>query len=518
MDESMPWRQLLFSVIFWILSGAVILCGIHVVHSLITEMPITPGSLGVSAVLGMLAGSLFGAGDIRLKLINLRLAKGEQIAQLAYSDNLTGLPNRALLDDRLLNAIAKARRDNHQVGVFFFDIDRFKTINDTQGHAVGDLILRSVAQRLKKFIRQGDTFARLGGDEFVIVQADPNHDPNFAVLARRILETLAEPFHVGDREISTSASIGVAVYPCDGDDPTALLKSTDTAMYVAKSRGRNNFQFFSSEMNSQAASQAEFETRLRLALLHNELTLYYQPQYDLGSGRIVAVEALLRWHDAAGREIPSAQIIHCAEASGLIHNLGRWVLENVVRQAVAWTAAGLPPLRVAVNVSGHQVRQGNFIDQVDLILEETGFPAELLEIELTETAMMGHIPELLPTLTDLKVRGLPVAIDDFGTGYSSLLYLAQLPIRRIKIPPEFILDVTRNRDHRVITEAIIDIARRLDLHVTAVGVETAAQLEFLRRHGCKEAAGSYLCPPLTAAELPQLFKRSTAPFLTSVVN
>jgi diguanylate cyclase (GGDEF)-like protein len=518
MNVCMPWRQLLLSVLFWVMSGVVILCGINVVHSLLTNMPITPGSLGVSAVLGIFAGSLFGTGDIRLKLLNLRLAREEEIEQLAYNDNLTGLPNRALLDDRLLNAIAKARRVNHQLGVFFFDIDRFKMINDTQGHAVGDLILRSVAQRLKKFIREGDTFARLGGDEFVIVQADPNHDPNFAVMARRILETLAEPFLVGSREIYTSASIGIAVYPCDGDTPTALLKSADTAMYVAKDRGRNNFQFFSSEMNTQAVSQAEFETRLRQALLQQELSLYYQPQYDLGSGRIVAVEALLRWHDETGREIPSTEIIRIAEESGLIYPLGRWVLESAARQAVAWQADGLPPLRMAVNISGHQIRQGNFIDQIDQILGETGLPAEQLELELNETAMMSHLQELLPTLTDLKVRGLPVAIDEFGTGYSSLLYLTKLPLQRIKIPPEFILDVTHNRDHKVITKAIIDIANRLGLQVTAVGVETLSQLEFLRRHGCKEAAGLYLSPPLCAEEIPALCRNNQATLLTDLSN
>jgi diguanylate cyclase (GGDEF)-like protein/PAS domain S-box-containing protein len=433
-----------------------------------------------------------------------QLAAEEAVEKLAYIDSLTGLPNRTLLNDRLLQAIAKARRDNRQVGVFFFDLDRFKTINDTQGHAVGDLVLRSVAQRLKKFIREGDTFARLGGDEFVIVQADPNQDPNFAILARRILETLGEPFRHGDRAFYTTASIGVAVYPLDGDDGQALLKSADTAMYVAKSRGRNNFQFFSGDMNAQAQARAELEARLRQALHRQELALHYQPQIDLGSGRIVAVEALLRCCTAAGEPIAPGEIISVAEESGLIFPLGEWTLEAACRQAQLWRHAGLPPLRLAVNLSGHHIRQSNFIDRLLEILATTGMEAAHLEIELNEPAFMGHIQESIMTLTDLKVYGIHLAIDDFGKGYSSLLRLQQFPIQRIKIAQEFISGIHHHPDYTKITEAIISMTRSLNLAVTAVGVESAEQLKFLRHHGCTEVAGSFLSPPLPPEEVARL--------------
>jgi diguanylate cyclase (GGDEF)-like protein/PAS domain S-box-containing protein len=433
-----------------------------------------------------------------------QLAAEEAVEKLAYIDSLTGLPNRTLLNDRLLQAIAKARRDNRQVGVFFFDLDHFKTINDTQGHAVGDLVLRSVAQRLKKFIREGDTFARLGGDEFVIVQADPNQDPNFAILARRILETLGEPFRHGDRAFYTTASIGVAVYPHDGDDGPALLKSADTAMYVAKSRGRNNFQFFSGDMNAQAQARAELEARLRQALHRQELALHYQPQIDLGSGRIVAVEALLRCCTAEGEPIAPGEIISVAEESGLIFPLGEWTLEAACRQAQLWRHAGLPPLRLAVNLSGHHIRQSNFIDRLLEILTTTGMEAAHLEIELNESAFMGHFQESIMTLTDLKVYGIHLAIDDFGKGYSSLLRLKQFPIQRIKIAQEFISGIHHHPDYTTITEAIISMTRSLNLAVTAVGVETADQLEFLRHHGCTEVAGSFLSPPLPPEEVARL--------------
>lgn len=439
------------------------------------------------------------------------LANGDQIEKLAYSDSLTGLPNRALLNDRLLHAIAQARRDNRQLGVFFFDLDRFKTINDTQGHAIGDLVLRSVAQRLKKFIREGDTFARLGGDEFVIVQADPNHEPNFTILARRILEALAEPFRVGNREFYCTASIGVAVYPNDGDDSQTLLKSADTAMYVAKSCGRNNYKFFSGEMNEQAVARSDLETGLRRALFNDELILHYQPQIDLVSGRIVAVEAMLRWFDATGRQVPPEEVIGIAEESGLIFPLGEWILEQACRQARQWQAEGLPPIRMAVNISGHHIRQANFIDRVDKILEATGLHASHLEIETGESAIMAHVQEVILALTDLQVRGVKLAIDNFGTGYSSLLYLKHLPIQRIKITVDFIRDLDRNPDYATIVEAIIAMARSLKLSVTAIGVESAEQLAFLKRLDCAEAAGNFLFPPLPADEVSQLLRdRATA--------
>ena len=433
-----------------------------------------------------------------------QLAAEAHLENLVYRDCLTGLPNRALLNDRLLQAIAQARRDNGRVGIFYFDLDHFKMINDTHGHATGDQVLQLVGQRLKQFIREGDTFARLGGDEFVIVQADPNQDPNFTILARRIAEALAEPFRIGERDLYCTASIGVAIYPSDGDDPQTLLKSADTAMYAAKSLGRNNFQFFSLEMNAQALARADLIARLSQALHYEELKLFYQPQIDLASGRIVAVEALLRWYARDGRMIPPTEVISVAEESGLIFPLGEWTLETACRQAQTWRQAGLPSLRMSVNLSGHHIRQANFIDRLEKIRLNTGLDLRNLEIELNETSIMGHVQEVILALTDLKVRGVNLAIDDFGTGYSSLLYLKHFPIQRVKIAREFVLDIHQNSDYAKITDAIISMTHSLGLAVTAVGVETAEQLEFLRRRGCTEVAGTFLSPPLPAEDVTRL--------------
>jgi diguanylate cyclase (GGDEF)-like protein/PAS domain S-box-containing protein len=432
----------------------------------------------------------------------------ERIERLAYFDTLTGLPNRTLLHDRLLQSMALARRDNRQVGVFFFDLDRFKLINDTQGHAVGDLVLRSVAQRLKRLIREGDTFARLGGDEFVIVQADPNHAPNFTTLGRRILETLGQPLQIGSREFFTTASIGVSIYPIDGEDAQALLKSADTAMYVAKSRGRNNIQFFSSDMNAEALAKTELENRLRQALSNGEVQLHYQPLINLGTGRIAGVEALLRCYDGHGNLIPPQRIIGVAEESGLVFPLGEWVMRTACAQAKAWQLAGLDKIRMAVNLSGHHIRQVNFIDRVEEILNETGLEAESLEIELAENSIMGHVEDSILALTDLKVRGIGLAIDDFGTGYSSLLYLKHFPIHRIKIAREFISEVTRKRDYAAITEAILSMAGSLNILVTAVGVESTEQLEFLSKRGCHEIQGQLFGAAMDGEQMTRFLKTS----------
>jgi diguanylate cyclase (GGDEF)-like protein/PAS domain S-box-containing protein len=439
-------------------------------------------------------------------------AAEERIERLAYFDTLTGLPNRALMHDRILQSMALARRDNRQVGVFYFDLDRFKLINDTQGHAVGDLVLRSVAQRLKKLIREGDTFARLGGDEFVIVQADPNHDPNFTTLGRRILETLGHPFQIGSREFFTTASIGVSVYPIDGEDPQTLLKSADTAMYVAKSRGRNNIQFFSNEMNAAALAKIELESRLRQALSSGELQLHYQPIVNLDTGQVAGVEALLRWYDSDGKLIPPGQVISVAEDSGLVFPLGEWVMKTACAQARVWQDAGLPQIRMSVNLSGHHIRQTNFIDRLESIMSDTGMEPRTLEIELAENSIMGHVEDSIIALTDLKVRGIGLAIDDFGTGYSSLLYLKHFPIHRIKIAREFIREVIHNRDYAAITEAILSMAGSLNLQVTAVGVEDTMQLEFLHKRGCLEVQGRLFGAAMNAEEMTQFLKTSGAAF------
>ena len=435
-------------------------------------------------------------------------ANEERIEHLAYFDTLTGLPNRSLMNDRIVQAVAQARREKRQVGIFFLDLDRFKLINDTQGHAVGDLILRSVAQRLKKFIRSGDTFARLGGDEFVIIQADPNHDPNFTIMGKRIIDTLVQPFRVGNRELFITVSIGVAIYPIDGDNPETLLKSADTAMYVAKSRGRNNMQFFSAEMNAAAMAKTNLENKLREALSHGELQQHYQAQVNLVTGRITGVEALLRWYDSDGALTPSGQIIDIADESGLAFPLGEWVIKTACNQARAWQDQGLPPLRMSVNLSGHHIRQPNFIDYLESILNETGIKPNTLEIELAENSVMGDVSDSIMALTDLKIRGINLSIDDFGTGCSSLLYLKHFPIHRVKIAQEFIRDIIHNPDYAAITEAIIVMAQSLQLSVTAVGVEDSMQLGFLRERGCVEGQGLLFGAAMNAEQMTDFLKQS----------
>ena len=435
-------------------------------------------------------------------------ATEERIERLAYFDTLTGLPNRSLMNDRIVQSVAQARREKRQVGIFFLDLDRFKLINDTQGHAIGDLVLRSVAQRLKKFIRSGDTFARLGGDEFVIIQADPNHDPNFTIMGKRIIDTLAQPFQVGNRELFTTVSVGVAIYPIDGDDPETLLQSADTAMYVAKSRGRNNMQFFSTEMNAAAMAKTNLENKLREALSHGELQQHYQAQVNLVTGRVTGVEALLRWYDSDGALTPSRQIIEIADESGLAFPLGEWVLKTACHQAKAWQEQGLPPLRMSVNLSGHHIRQPNFIDYLESILNQTGIKPNTLEIELAENSVMGSISDSIMALTDLKVRGINLSIDDFGTGCSSLLYLKHFPIHRVKIAQEFIRDIIHNPDYAAITEAIIVMANSLQLSVTAVGVEDPVQLKFLRERGCAEGQGLLFGAALNAEQMTEFLQQS----------
>lgn len=425
-------------------------------------------------------------------------AAEERIEKLAYYDTLTGLPNRALMNDRVLQAMAQAKRDNRQVGVFFFDLDRFKLINDTQGHAVGDLVLRSVAQRLKKFIREGDTFARLGGDEFVIVQADPNHDPDFNIMGQRIIETLGQPFQIGSREFFTTASVGVAVYPVDGEDPQTLLKSADTAMYVAKSRGRNNVQYFSDEMNAVTLAKTSLENRLRQALNSGELQQHYQPQVDLETGRVTGVEALLRWYDDDGKLIPPNEIIAIAEESGLVFPLGEWVLQTACAQAKAWQDANLPHVRMSVNLSGHHIRQANFTERIEKILNQTGVQPNTLEVELAENSIMSQVNDSIMALTDLRIRGVSLAIDDFGTGYSSLAYLMQLTISAIKVDRAFTARIPEDaRAGRIVT-AIMDMARALGLAVTVEGIETDVQDRFLQQAGCEFGQGFGFARPQDA--------------------
>jgi len=420
----------------------------------------------------------------------------QQVQHLAYSDTLTGLPNRALLMHQLRDALARCDREATQLAVLFLDLDRFKPINDTMGHAVGDELLKAVAQRLRNCVRRSDTVARLGGDEFVVVLAGIRAQREATRAAQEIIERIAEPFVCDRHEIFSSMSIGIATYPADGRDPGTLLKSADMAMYVSKQRGRGNYQFYSHEMNQAARERLELENSLRRALRQQEFSLWYQPQVNLADGRVTGLEALLRWHHPELGIVPPGLFIPTCEEIGLILPLGEWVLRSACRQAKAWVEAGYPPICIAVNLSVMQFRQNDLVQRVRAILEETAVDPACLELELTESMIMEDAEGTVRTLRQLKDIGLRLAIDDFGTGYSSLSYLSSFPIDRIKIAQRFMADVTGDPRNAAIVETIIAIARSLGIEVIAEGVETAQELEFLRSRGCDDLQGYYFSRPI----------------------
>jgi len=425
----------------------------------------------------------------------------QEIRKLAYHDTLTGLPNRSLFQDRLDQALAQAKRHGRDLSLLFLDLDRFKDVNDTLGHASGDLLLQAVAERLRLCVRQSDTVARLGGDEFVVLLTSVKNERDGAIVAEKILEMLSEPIDLDGKAVFTSCSIGVVMSPHDGENAEALLKHADMAMYAAKDKGRNNFQFYSSEMNRNAYDRHLLEHKLRRAIEEEQFEVYYQPQWDMGSRTLIGLEALVRWMDPDEGMISPARFIPVAEESGLIRPLGEWVLRTACAQVQAWHEAGYQQVRVGVNISGRQFRQPDLVAMIDDILAETGLPAEYLELELTESYLMEDADATNRILAFLKVRGIELAIDDFGTGYSSLNYLKNFPIDRIKIDQSFVRDVTASRDDAAIVEAIIAMAESLELDVIAEGVETAEQLKFLQARGCQEMQGYFFARPMPVAEV-----------------
>ncbi|MBT0665586.1 EAL domain-containing protein [Geobacter pelophilus] len=430
----------------------------------------------------------------------------EQIKRLAYYDILTGLPNRQLLQDRLDQALARATREGGKVALMFIDLDRFKFINDTLGHAYGDLLLVQVSLRLRDCLRSSDTIARLGGDEFVILLSYMGEELNAAHVAQHLLEQAALPFDLGTRQVSTSISIGIAIFPTDGLDGQALLSSADMAMYAAKERGRNMYNFFSQEMNVKAHERMELETSLRAALERDEFFVEFQPIVTARTCKVVAAEALVRWnHPEQGRIMPDS-FIPLAEETNLIVTLGDWVLRTVCRKMKQWADSGVPPLRVSVNVSGMQFRQANFVDDVAKIIGETGVDPRLLELELTETSLMEHADATVKSLFRLKELEVGIALDDFGSGYSSLTYLKNFPIDRVKIDRSFIKDVCETPDDKAIVEAIIALAMSLNLYIIAEGVETPEQVAFLQARNCDEIQGFHFYRPLSEEKLLELLK------------
>ena len=422
----------------------------------------------------------------------------EERAQfLAYYDALTGLPNRALLQDRLAKALAAARRQGHKVAVLFLDIDRFKDINDSLGHSVGDLLLQKIAERLKTWGREQDTVARLSGDEFVITLTHIKDVPDAAVATERLMDALTAEFIVEGQSLSIGCSVGISLFPEHGPDCETLIKNADAAMYSAKSNGRNNFRFFNEDTNAEVVDRLTLENSLRLALSKKQLFLMYQPQMDIVTGRIIGLEALLRWQHPTLGLVPPDKFIRIAENIGMIVPIGEWVLRTACSQAREWQREGFLAARVAVNVSAVQFRQEGFCELIRSVLQETGLPPQCLELELTESLLLANAELMLLVFQKLEAMGLTLAIDDFGSGYSSFSYLKQFRVNKLKIDRSFIQDVAVNTDDGAITAAIISMAKSLRLKVIAEGVENEAQMSFLRAHQCDEIQGYYFSKPLT---------------------
>lgn len=419
-----------------------------------------------------------------------KLAKAhEHEHRLANYDAVTGLPNRTCFEDRLTQAIERAEREPQKLAVMFLDLDHFKNVNDTVGHAEGDQLLREVAERLLGCVRKSDTVARLGGDEFTLALMNIAHPEVAAEVARSILQSISQPFVLGGREFYIGSSIGIAVYPDDGDTVDLLLRNADTAMYEVKKLGRNNHQFYSHEMNSQAKARLDLENSLRKAVKNEQLKLYYQPQLDCATGEIVSMEALLRWHHDEFGSMPLEQFIPLAEETGLIVDIGYWAVREACRQNKAWQDAGYAPMPVAVNLSMRQFEQHDLADDIMAILNETGLEPRWLELELTEGVFLHHVESARAMLASLKSAGVIISIDDFGTGYSSLSQLRRLPIDTIKVDCAFSQGVTEDPDDAAIVSSIIVLAHNLNLNVIAEGVENEAQLAFLREHGCNQWQG-----------------------------
>lgn len=433
--------------------------------------------------------------------ITERKATEEKIIHLAHYDALTDLPNRSLVQDRIQQTIAWARRAEAQFAVMFIDLDKFKNINDTLGHDAGDQLLQMVAHRLTESLRAEDTVGRQGGDEFIVLLANLSAAEDSAVVAQKILGSLAAPFVINGQDLRTGASLGIAVYPQDGEDVETLLKNSDTAMYHAKEAGRSNYQFFAKEMNTAAAERLLLESSLRQAIDRNELLLHYQPLVNIADGRIIATEALVRWNHPELGLISPVRFIPIAEDSGVIVPLGDWVLRQACYQLKLWRELGIPLQRMVVNLSPHQFRQKHLVRNFIQIFEETGVDPHWLGLEITENVIMENPEDAITTLGELKALGIELSLDDFGTGYSSLSYLKRFPIDKLKIDQSFVRDITTDADDEGLVAAIIVMAHQLNIRVVAEGVETEAQLAFLRQHGCDEYQGYLFSRPKPATDL-----------------
>ena len=443
---------------------------------------------------------------ISFRDVSTARAASLEMSRVAQHDVLTQLPNRTLFDDRLTQAISLAERQNKQLAVLFVDVDQFKRINDTLGHAVGDKLLRSVAGRLTACIRRTDTVSRLGGDEFLILLPQVEHAEDAAITARKILRAMASPHIIDNKSLDINVSIGGSTYPADGQDAESLLSQADVAMYEAKQHGRNSYQSFRKEMTTRLAKRRLLEADLRSALGRDEFLLHYQPKINLQTGQVTGMEALIRWqHPERGMLLP-ATFVPIAEECGLILRIGQWVLLEACRQAREWSDSGLGAVPISVNVSAVEFQSKDFLSGVRAALIATGMEPRNLELELTETVLMQDAESAVITLRDLKAMGVRVAIDDFGTGYSSFTYLRRFPVDTLKVGQSFVQDITSDHDGSTLVGAMISIGKSLKQRVVAVGVETASQLDFLQRHECGEGQGSYFSNPVVAEQAARLFK------------
>lgn len=430
----------------------------------------------------------------------------QRIHLLAYYDPLTSLPNRVLFGDRLGQALAASRRGGGKVALLFLDLDRFKSINDSLGHAAGDSLLQSVADRLKLCIREMDSICRQGGDEFMVLLPGIEKREDVAAIAQKILAAMSDPHHIEGRNLVVSFSIGISIYPADADTPEALIQNADAAMYHAKEHGRNNFQFFTPDMNAEALDLLSLEADFRRAMVNGELQIYYQPQIDNATGAIVGVEALARWLHPERGFVPPSRFVSIAEESGLIGQLGEWVLRTACAQNRKWQEDGIVKIPVAVNLSALQFHQKDLVELIVGILHETGLEPRYLELELTEGIIMKNAESTIATLNALKKAGVLLSIDDFGTGYSSLSYLKRFPIDKLKIDQSFIRDIATNENDALITTTIISMGHNLRFRVIAEGVETAEQISFLKEHQCDETQGYYVSTPLPPEEFASFIK------------
>jgi diguanylate cyclase (GGDEF)-like protein len=461
----------------------------------------------LTAILGRMSWQLARA---RVRENEAHLIHARRVEYLAYHDGLTALPNRGLFNKLLSQAISQARRYHRQLAVAFIDLDRFKQINDTLGHEAGDELLKEVANRLKACVRDSDTVARLGGDEFVVLLTELGDEQYAATVAQKIITSVARPFNLLGQEFRVTASIGISTYPKDGPDEQTLTKNADIAMYQAKEDGKNNFQFYSEQLNANSLERLTLESSLRHALERNEFQLYYQAKRDIATGQITGMEALLRWQHPDLGIVAPMQFIPVAEETGLIVPIGRWVLHTACLQNVTWQKQGLPRLKIAVNLTARQFSDEHLLRDIAVVLKSTGMEAGLLELEIHESLLIQDMEKTLRILTDLKAMGIKIAIDDFGTGYSSLATLQRFPLDTIKIDRSYIRDIATRTEDSNLTEAIIAMGKSLSLTVVAQGVETKEQADFLRQHACDEFQGFYFNKPMSADQFTKLLREQDA--------